>query len=91
MAIVLLFLLIGTWLFSEVIALSLRDIYGDILRFGLNPVRNWWTVAFTWQDYLESFHNHDQNFAAALIGMAFYAILAFFFWWLACWRFRSAA
>jgi ABC-type transport system involved in multi-copper enzyme maturation permease subunit len=87
MALILLFLLFGTWLFSEVIAVSLADAYGDFVRVGLNPVRTWWALGFSWRDYEDPFHTLDQQFSGAMVGLALYTLLAIVFWVLARWRF----
>ncbi|HWY86331.1 MAG TPA: ABC transporter permease subunit [Gemmataceae bacterium] len=87
MALILLFLFFGTWLFSEVIAVSLTARYGEFLRIGLNPVRTWWALAFSWRDFLDASGDLDRQFAGALLGLAFYVLLAIVFWLLACWRF----
>jgi len=87
MALILLFLFFGTWLFSEVIAVSLTARYGEFLRIGLNPVRTWWALSFSWRDFLDASGDLDRQFAGALLGLAFYVLLAIVFWLLACWRF----
>jgi ABC-type transport system involved in multi-copper enzyme maturation permease subunit len=87
MALILLFLLFGTWLFSEVIGVSVADRSGEFLRVGLNPVRTWWALAFSWRDFLTPSSHLDRQFGGALLGVAFYAFLAIVFWLLACWRF----
>ncbi len=88
MALILMFLLFGTVLFSEVMAISLTGGIGEILRVGLNPVRTWWTLTFSWQDYLDRSWNLDGRIASALLGLALYGLLAVVFWFLARWRFR---
>jgi ABC-type transport system involved in multi-copper enzyme maturation permease subunit len=89
MAMVLLVLLFGTWLFSEVIAVALADRHGDFLRIGLNPVRTWWALGFSWRDFWDLTAPLDRQFAGALLGLVFYALLAILFWLLACWRFSK--
>jgi hypothetical protein len=86
-ALLVLFLFLGTWLFSEVIAVSLTDTYADFLRIGLNPVRTWWALAFSWRDFWDRSSNLERQVAGGLLGVAFYGMLAVVFWLLASWRF----
>src|SRR4029077_12334327 len=79
MALSLLFLLFGTWLFSDVIAVSLTAHHGEFLRIGLNPVRTWWALAFSWRDFLDPSGDLDRQCGGALLGLAFYVLLAIAF------------
>ena len=87
MALLILFMFFGTWLFSEVVAGVMDDTFGNFLRIGLNPVRTWWTLGFTWRDFLDRGPGLDVQFRGALLGLAFYSVLAVLFWILAAWRF----
>jgi len=87
MSLTLLLLLIVTALFGEVVDVSRTERFGELLGVGLNPVRTWWELGFSWRDFMDGTRAMDPKFESALIGMAFYLFLAILFWFLACWRF----
>jgi ABC-type transport system involved in multi-copper enzyme maturation permease subunit len=84
LALVLIFF--GSWLLTEITRLDAGNVYGEFLRVGLNPVLTWWTLGFSYRDF-QATPAIDKELAGALLGLAFYALLALFFWLLACWRF----
>jgi ABC-type transport system involved in multi-copper enzyme maturation permease subunit len=87
MALFLLFLLFASFLFTDVVAVSLTDRYGEYLRIGINPLRTWWALAFSWRDFQAIDERVDRQVVGALLGVVFYAVLAIIFWLLARWRF----
>jgi ABC-type transport system involved in multi-copper enzyme maturation permease subunit len=87
MAISVMLIFFATWLVSDVIAASLQDSFGDFLRIGLNPLRTWWSLAFTYKDFGEFPVGLNQQIAAALWGMVFFALMALGFCFLSVWRF----
>lgn len=89
MALVLLFMLFGTWLLSEVLTTPSEQWYGYFLRIGFNPVRTWWTLAFSYQQMLTEGVSLGRQFGACLLGLALYTILGIALWLLAWWRFSK--
>ncbi|MCI0377618.1 MAG: ABC transporter permease subunit [Gemmataceae bacterium] len=85
MALTLMFLLFGTWL-VETFGVRPDDPSGQFLRLGLNPVRTWWTLGFSYLDY-RTWTRLDGEVGGALAGVTFFGALAIVFWLLSMWRF----
>ena len=66
MALTLLFVFFGTWLFGELSVYSLQEGFSDFIQIGLNPLRTWWTLAFTWQDYFDRPQDFGRHIGGAL-------------------------
>ena len=84
LALLVLVMIGGTALWTITLNLPAQHWSTNIIEIGLNPIRTWLTLAFSYQDMdvgNVAFLNH---FGASLAGVGFYALLAIIFWWLAC-------
>jgi hypothetical protein len=72
------------------IALNLPEGHwaNDLVEIGLNPVRTWLALGFTYRDFAGADRLFLNSFGASLAGIGFYALMALLFWVLACRAFR---
>ena len=87
-AMVLLAIVGGTALWG--ITLNLPEGYwaNDLVEIGLNPVRTWWALSFTYRDFMDDNRQFYNRFGASLAGIGFYALMALLLWWMTCRTFR---
>ncbi len=88
MALLLLVLFVATFLFSDLLAPDRWNWYEEFLRVGLNPLRTWWTMGFTWGAYWQETPELKRTIQGTTLGLALYATLAALFSLLAWRRFR---
>jgi ABC-type transport system involved in multi-copper enzyme maturation permease subunit len=94
-ALVLLLFFAGSWIalgFGVVSPGKGDDWTSYLVALGLNPLRTWWTLAFSWHD-LGPLAAHEEKAQATLTGLAAglvcFAAAALAYWLLACQRFRQ--
>jgi ABC-type transport system involved in multi-copper enzyme maturation permease subunit len=92
-ALALLLLFAGPWL-GVVLSGGLsgeQDLAADLFLLGLNPLRTWWFLAFSWPDFWDAAVGTDPSFlsrvGAVLIGLTAYAAAAWLLWGSACRKF----
>lgn len=89
MALTLLALLGLTWFGGVVIAWSNETWFSDFIEIGLSPVRTWYFLGFTWDEFLAEGRAFDRRFGACLVGLGLYLVLAYIFWWAGLREFRK--
>lgn len=91
LAIFLVILVPGMWVGSETVLPGARTWLAHFFRIGLNPVRTWHALGFSWKDYWAKDDPVGAQFGACLAGLGVYLLGAVALWLIARWRFGLRA
>ncbi|MBI3411350.1 MAG: ABC transporter permease subunit [Planctomycetes bacterium] len=91
MAIVALVLGPVCWINLEMVAFASEPWIYRFLRIGLNPVRTWYALGFSWREYRDPLSTVDVDFGVCLLGLGVYLMVAVLLWMGARRRFTKEA
>lgn len=89
MALFLLILVPGIWVVAEAFGFRRENWLTRFVTIGINPVRTWYALGASWQEYFKDDGRFTKEFESCLAGLGVYSVLAGLLWLVAWRRFKD--